>query len=472
MSSKINSNELFEKKIQLKKSKFKEVKGVFLEWSLRSNLDCFTKIFEYQNNTLAKLFWLIVLLASSGFTFWSISRIVLEYLNYEIVSKIGMIYENPTKFPTVTICDNNPFTSADAERYFEVISKTIDLKPNDPNFFRVAKMTASIPSDEIKKRLGFNLSDKVTFCLFSGQECKASDFSWYWSFDYGNCFQFNSGFNLTNHKVDLLNGQSGQDFGLQLTLYPLENMNKYPSTADAGLSVFVHNNSWRPLKSESVFAKPGEKTHILVKRTFTHLLSYPFSKCQDLTRYSSKFYDFIKKSNQAYRQTECVGLCLQELSIQMCGCIFSAYPHTNAMTARFCLNKTDWLCFKDLYFNFRPEECIKTWCPLECDSIQYDLTVSSLVSPTIQYYNNLAYRETKVKNLTYESFKSMMVQLNVYYTSLYITEISYSPKISEFELFSQIGGTLSCFVSLSIFTLFEIIEILVLITHAIIFKST
>jgi hypothetical protein len=49
---------------------------------------------------------------------------------------------------------------------------------------------------------------------------------------------------------------------------------------------------------------------------------------------------------------------------------------------------------------------------------------------------------------------------------------SYTPKISAFELFSQIGGTLSCLISLSVFTIFEILEILILIFNACLFSKS
>jgi len=462
------------KKVFLEKKKSEKIKDIFLEWSLRSNLDCFVKIFEYKSKPLACFIWTLVLIGSSGFTFWSISKIILEYFNYEVISKTTMVYENPTKFPTITICDNNPFTSIQAQMLFEAIIKKSNLSPSDPNIFRFAKMRASSRelNDAERKRLGFDLQNKLKSCSFAGQECNANDFLWYWSFDYGNCWQFNSGFKPHNQKVDLLNAQIGIDFGLQLLIYPLENLNKYPSTNDNGLVVMVHNSSFKPLKSDSIFAKPGEKTHILVKRTITHKTPFPYSECIDLNGYSSRLYNFIIGNNLTYRQQDCIYLCFQEISIEKCGCIFSAFQDLG-MNARYCMNATEGTCFKNQYFNFTPKECIKNSCPLECDSIAYDTEISSLASPSIQTYNYFYFDPEMNRSLiNYETFKSKMVQLNIYCSSFQYTDISYAPKISAFELFSQIGGTLSCLISLSVFTFFEILEILILIFNACFFSKS
>ena len=101
--------------VSFRKKKWDKVKETCLEWSLRSNLDSFVKIFEYKDNLFAKFIWGVILFFLSGITFWSISKIILEYFNYEVVSKIQVIYENPTKFPTITICDNNPFTTIQSQ---------------------------------------------------------------------------------------------------------------------------------------------------------------------------------------------------------------------------------------------------------------------------------------------------------------------------------------------------------------------
>ena len=93
-----------------KKIKWNILKETFIEFSQRTDINAYGKIFEYENY-LVKFLWSIVLLGSLGVTAWVLSWSVLEYSQYGVVSQIGVVYENPTEFPAVTFCDNNPFTT-------------------------------------------------------------------------------------------------------------------------------------------------------------------------------------------------------------------------------------------------------------------------------------------------------------------------------------------------------------------------
>ena len=117
-------------------------------------------------------------------------------------------------------------------------------------------------------------------------------------------------------------------------------------------------------------------------------------------------------------------------------------------------------------------ECEKNFCPLECETFRYDLTLSSLDYPSPSYYYSFIetnekerdfFKEKFKKTLSIEIYKSAAVSFNVFYTSLQYTLFTESPKISIADLFSQIGGALGLFVSFSIFTLFEFMELFILI---------
>jgi formate hydrogenlyase subunit 3/multisubunit Na+/H+ antiporter MnhD subunit len=102
---------------------------------------------------------------------------------------------------------------------------------------------------------------------------------------------------------------------------------------------------------------------------------------------------------------------------------------------------------------------------------------------TLEYLDEITY-ETKINNqenrnlfssfnltLSYELFKSTSASFTVYYPSLQYEQISESPKTQIIDLFTQVGGALGMFVSFSIFTLFEFMEIFLLILKDLITKS-
>jgi hypothetical protein len=111
------------------------------------------------------------------------------------------------------------------------------------------------------------------------------------------------------------------------------------------------------------------------------------------------------------------------------------------------------------------DECLKQ-CPLECDSIEYDLLISSASSLSKQAYqlyqpiiDNSTSRFDEF-NLTYEEIKERLLILNIYYSKLSYIKISESPKTSIIDLLSNLGGTLGLYVGISFLSLIEIVEIM------------
>ena len=148
----------------------------------------------------------------------------------------------------------------------------------------------------IEKKKSLNGAFEISSCIFDKKDCE-NDIDWYFSYKYGNCYQFNTGFNTTKLKT-LRNDDS--EFGLKLLIY-LMNTNIYPIAKSNGLKVFVHNQSSYPEQSKGVFAKKGEETSIAVSRIFTQNEPQPFSECVDLNGFNSNLYKAILNTNKTCR---------------------------------------------------------------------------------------------------------------------------------------------------------------------------
>ena len=108
-SGRILSKEFcFKSQNQNKMSKAKEI---IFAWSQSVDINCYTKMMDYRPNYKIQFIWLIILLGSTGATFYFIAKSLIDYFGYEVVSKTNVVYEIPTQFPTVTFCDNNPFST-------------------------------------------------------------------------------------------------------------------------------------------------------------------------------------------------------------------------------------------------------------------------------------------------------------------------------------------------------------------------
>ena len=462
------------------KSKWSILKETFLEFSKRTDLNAYGKIFDYEN-VWAKLIWFLFLIGSVSLTAYVLSGNVLSYLEYGVVSEIGVVYETPTEFPAVTFCDYRPFT-----REVSPISETSQkLGPEEK--VEYGKMTASNLSYSGRKNLGLNINQIFSLdwskapCIYNGESC-TNDLHWYWSYDYGNCFQFNVGLNYTNGFIERKQSyRAGPDNALQLKIVPLINNNMDTQTLPSGMIVFVHNASLRPLKFDGVFIETGKKTFISVKRTFVSNSPFPYTDCQDLTSYSSPFYDFIINSNpySKYRQQDCFNLCIQESIIEQCNCSYSGFDNPyygSNSSVQACINWNDYKCFTKQLNAFDPVECASKSCPLECESVEYVLSVSSLVEPSL---DNGPWKRTFCNSFTdlcngtidYETFRSYMASFTVSYPTLSYTQLKTSPAMTFASLLANLGGSMGLIVSVSVFTIFELVELIALIMHVLISKD-
>jgi hypothetical protein len=231
---------------------------------------------------------------------------------------------------------------------------------------------------------------------------------------------------------------------------------------------------FKPLQTDAVYIEPGQTSFISIKRTITHKSPYPFSDCVDLaspTFTPSDLYTFIKNSGKVYRQKDCFKLCQQQQIILKCGCYNLEFSKINNFSIP-CSNLSQLYCINEEKSKFNMTDCQKNSCPLECDTIKYDLALSTLQNPGLKEYYMLNdkevfnYSQMLGRNLTFDLFQSMWVNLRVFYPSLEFTEITESPQTNIFDLFTQIGGSLGLFISFSVFTLFEIMEIFLLILFA------
>ena len=103
-------------------------------------------------------------------------------------------------------------------------------------------------------------------------------------------------------------------------------------------------------------------------------------------------------------------------------------------------------------------------CPLECDSVKYDLSISFtklIVERVVSLANELGgIVNPKFKMLT-EKDSQDLVFVNVFYKDLDYTSISQLPKMDFFDLVSNIGGNLGLFIGVSFLSFAEIIEFII-----------
>lgn len=271
----------------------------------------------------------------------------------------------------------------------------------------------------------------------------------------------------------------------------------------SGLNIIVHNQSEKVIFDRGVSVSSGTHTYVQINRRFSYRLENPYSDCTENIdeSYPSEMVQYVLKNDSPYTQLDCFFACYQIKTVEECGCydntILFPFEIFTAQNIRPCLSLTQMNCFSEVniklklkkkrsfseisdiilknlilkvYYNFFrsavPQSC-RDKCPLECDTITYDLYLSSVEYPSLVYGEALMknpwikYKYAKdISKLNYDSLKRSMVQISVFYGDISYDHLDESAKTEVIDLVSNIGGTLGLFLGMSFLSFAEIFDIL------------
>jgi hypothetical protein len=334
-----------------------------------------------------------------------------------------------------------------------------------------------------KKKLSHTLKDFLFTCYFNAQSCDVNDFTWYFDPHSGNCWIFNSGQNQTGQRVPLSsNSFPGVIYGLRTIFYVnfyenLTTFNSFNSITGGGLGALVRidNNSYlTDYGYDGIAIAPGYFTTTSLSRSFKSSLPKPYSNClidnQTNSGFQSELFDLIQNSQYKYTQPMCFLQCQQKYLFLKCNC---TDPSATSLfnNASQCFTSEKIKCMTNLYEsllftnNFIQKNCISE-CPLECYFDQFDefLSFSEIIPGYYMDYlnSNPKLRADFTKNkIDLNIAKKSFVNLNIFYKSLSYDTFTESPQTNLVWLFASIGGYLSLFLGVSVFSLFEPIQVLI-----------
>lgn len=186
-----------------------------------------------RKNWCVRIMWFILLLAAFAGCGYMIYRAIYTYFQYPISTQISNTKEIPSQFPTVTFCNINPFIKPVLGYTYKefldyiFIEQGFNDKPNASDYeydyydFVVNEQNindtqkdmmdkkqiflnyAAELNDSSKQDFGYSLNQTLITCFFNNQRCNLTDFNWYYSYDYGNCFSFNTGKDSNGKTIDM-----------------------------------------------------------------------------------------------------------------------------------------------------------------------------------------------------------------------------------------------------------------------------
>ena len=168
--------------------------------------------FFKREHPFIRLVWAVCFFVSAAVCFYMITISIMSYLDYETVTKAEQVNEQTVDFPTVTICNVNPYLTNKSWEYVECVlvenklinksTPTNDFKyfwSNNIEFYRfligiyINNFRSNLTDDYLKS-FGYGINETILSCTYNMDLCSLeNDFIWYYDFMYGNCYRYNSG---------------------------------------------------------------------------------------------------------------------------------------------------------------------------------------------------------------------------------------------------------------------------------------
>jgi len=429
----------------------------------------------------------------------------VSYFSYGVSDTSRTLYETPALFPKVTICNANPFTTRYALEFLRTVNQEYEQSVDIFNEDQMSKLNLSrrvylndlIYKQAIgemnrlnnteKRKLSHTLDDMMPSCTFNIRNCTTSDFKWYFDQFYGNCWIFNSGINeTTGQNVPLyFSTFRGELYGLQMNFYVnfYENLTSFNSYSAplTGLKAFgalirIENSSdmtsFLPL--DGIKINPGHVTSISVSRSFKTSLPKPYSNClidnQTNAGFQSELFDLVQNSAYRYTQSVCFEQCMQKDVLLECNCF---HPLLNSLLpkALLCVSLNETNCLDDWFArelkktNYFQTNCAPQ-CPLECYFDHFDASLS-FMELIPQFYldylnsNSNLLEDFPSKQVNLETARKSFVSFNIFYKQLVVEVSEESPQLTAITLFANMGSYLGLFLGVSVFSLFELIQVLI-----------
>ena len=464
------------------KSMFADLAKITRIWCLLSSSNGLPNMMRSPNFAI-QVFWAIGIITVVSYCSYLTILLFMNYYENQKTISSQLMFESPTYFPAVDICNLSPYGNEKAlklisENLFANYSNSLNIE----NYISVADnynyLILAMFQDLNFKGI-INISDYITSiedmlisCKFQGKECSASDFIPIENFYYGNCFRFNGGSDKYKNSVQIKQStQSGPQYGLQLEIDAGDPKFSQYFSYTRGIRVIVHNQSDIAIfpEEDGIFVSTGLYTDISVTRTFLYQLNEPYNYCLDYFNDSSiENNDLLNLMNQrfgknGYNQKYCLKLCMQRYINDYCHCTDFSLPIfvTNTINNTYCVNQNQIDCTnqaKGIFFNSTANINCQILCPLDCSINIVDTSISLANYPSTWYFENLYNNNSNNSSQTTE-FTDRYLIFNVFYKDFSYTEITESPVNTLATFIAALGGAFNLCMGVSFMSLVEILEL-------------
>ena len=469
-----------------------------------------------------RIIWIFLFFSFMGATIYVMVLTTTSYLSYSELTSIEFVWNVPVQFPTITICNLNPFFIKDLISSFSyqqlnnysyyinsfgfnqsnVNSNIYFEMANYQKLFAAVKYNLSQTMYLAAQTQGLNslisyFKSKTLSCSFLGEPCDfQNDFSVYTETENLFCFKYNS--NISNTKNI---SKAGLANSFQFSFF-LDSTSEV-LTKNRGLRIYIHDQKRiYPVVFHDI--KPGIETNIGLRQTNSQRLSEPYTNCIDeLTSDNFKQTSVIQYMLNvlkivSYTFKLCENIIFTNILKQNCSCMDKSYIMTDLPYICHTPSQIDCMnSFRNSYSADASEHCpirnliIEIFIVTiiinlsfkikECTNVEYDkeITYSEYLTPWYADYvknsikpffsnlnsnNEIALLNDNFPlNSSFDSIRQNIISFNIYFYDLNFNLISASSQSSWFILFANLAGICGgSFLGMSLLAIFEFLELCLL----------
>jgi hypothetical protein len=169
-----------------------------------------------------RIMWLLCMLVAFCGCAYLLTKSVIDFLEFEVVTSIRREGETPALFPTVALCSANTIVNQVSQSYVStalgqdstLLAASV-YKYNYMKYYFGIKLSSPSLNDSFRKSTGSTYSQLIIQCTFNRASCNSSNWVWFFDAYYGNCFRFNSGVDSNGNQMDdLVSTKNGKLNGL------------------------------------------------------------------------------------------------------------------------------------------------------------------------------------------------------------------------------------------------------------------
>lgn len=429
----------------------KQPRSFWKEFSHQTTLHGIKYAVGDDSGKVRRCLWVIVLLASLAFLLYMITITAMQYSQHQSMLTISEMTYSQLTLPAITVCNNNlykaslvrqlyPHVEGSFRRWAGMVfgEETLDID----EFFAEMNDTALNDTWVGMERTMHARSDVYIRCKIGSVLLNCADYTTKTVTDKGACFTFN-GLRMDGSDAKQLSvNKQGHMTAIQLTLDVQPDDYFIPLTYATGLLIGIHDQyEMAPfLEDRNIVIPPGRDVYISLLKTVLTRLDQPYSKqaCVE-----SKYH----------LRGQCHNNCKTQHVFECGQCNAGSRPVDDdpdlcTFQQAFQCSMTNIPKWYDGGF-----QCL---CPLSCEETQFEYKLSYGAFP-----NTLALEDARRLNWTYQQpddIAANYANVNIYYEDLKTIYRAQTPLVTQWQLFSSVGGLMGLALGTSFITLLEFLD--------------